>query len=72
MGYMNIWSNDELNYLMSHQELSDVQIGAKLNRTPYSVREKRRRIKHGLDFPGCNDDCFNCIYPDCLKPYRLF
>lgn len=22
-------------------------------------------------FKGCNDDCFNCKYSDCLKPSRL-
>ena len=22
-------------------------------------------------FKGCNDDCFNCRYSDCLKPSRL-
>ena len=19
-------------------------------------------------FKGCNEDCFNCVYPDCYKP----
>jgi hypothetical protein len=21
-----------------------------------------------MKFHGCNDDCFNCPYPDCYKP----
>ena len=26
------------------------------------------RYKKGFEFKGCNEDCFNCSYPDCMKP----
>lgn len=26
------------------------------------------RYKKGLEYRGCDEDCFNCPYPDCLKP----
>lgn len=29
--------------------------------------KKQKRVK----FNGCNEDCLNCPYPDCLKPARL-
>jgi hypothetical protein len=30
------------------------------------------RCKKELEFRGCNDDCFNCTYPDCRKPsYKM-
>lgn len=33
------------------------------------VRKKERTPRiNGSKFKGCNDDCFNCIYPDCYKP----
>lgn len=72
MGMMNIWTNDELNYLAAHNFMTDAEIGERLNRSAYAVREKRRRISKGYDFPGCDDDCFNCKFPDCMKPERLF
>jgi hypothetical protein len=25
-------------------------------------------LKLGRKFHGCNEDCFNCPYPDCYKP----
>lgn len=25
------------------------------------------RYKKGMEFKGCDEDCFNCPYPDCLK-----
>lgn len=39
-------------------------------------RHKVYYIRHQLcqkggSFKGCDDDCFNCPYPDCLKPYSL-
>ena len=72
MGVTNIWTNEELNFLSSHEGMSDAEIGKYLNRSAYSVHDKRRRVRKGYDFPGCDDDCFNCKFPDCLKPERLF
>lgn len=28
------------------------------------------RPKLGQEFRGCDEDCLNCAYPDCLKPSR--
>lgn len=41
-----------------------------------NCREKayhqRAKLSHNgflrTKFKGCNEDCFNCPYPDCLKP----
>lgn len=29
---------------------------------------KLGRTKGAINFKGCNEDCFNCPYPDCYKP----
>jgi hypothetical protein len=26
------------------------------------------RPRKGYKYQGCNEDCFNCPYPDCYKP----
>lgn len=39
--------------------------------TEDEVRERRRKIFKTV-YHGCNEDCFNCEYPDCLKPYSEF
>lgn len=26
------------------------------------------RPRKGYKYQGCNEDCFNCSYPDCYKP----
>lgn len=31
-----------------------------------NTQKKRIFIKRG----GCNEDCFNCKYPDCYKPAK--
>ena len=28
------------------------------------------RYKKGFEYKGCNEDCLNCPYPDCVKPAR--
>lgn len=28
------------------------------------------RYKKGFEYKGCNEDCFNCSYPDCMKPVQ--
>lgn len=30
------------------------------------------RGRHTRKWYGCDDDCENCIYPDCYKPYSEF
>ena len=29
---------------------------------------RRKYNKHKVKFKGCDEDCENCPYPDCLKP----
>ena len=26
------------------------------------------RPRKGYEYQGCNEDCLNCPYPDCVKP----
>ena len=30
------------------------------------MKNRRKKLFH-----GCDEDCFNCIYPDCYKPQYL-
>lgn len=36
----------------------------------YSQRRllREKGAKRRVVFKGCDEDCFNCTYPDCLKP----
>ncbi len=34
----------------------------------YIQKTKENRLKKSARFMGCNEDCFNCPYPDCRKP----
>lgn len=31
-------------------------------------KEGKLKEKSAVRFKGCDEDCFNCPYPDCLKP----
>ena len=38
----------------------------------YIQKTKENRLKKSPRFMGCDEDCFNCPYPDCRKPgYKM-
>lgn len=37
----------------------------------YLQNAKEKRLRNSKKFTGCDEDCFNCPYPDCRKPAQL-
>jgi len=69
------WRKHEDDYLIAHQEQSNVEIAKALGRTRQSVVDRKSYLglrRNREPFKGCNDDCFNCVYDDCIKPDKEF
>lgn len=69
---MRDWSPDEIVLIkqLFYAGTSIEKIAVEVQRPSSTVRHYC--ATHGLKkFTGCDEDCFNCEYPDCMKPAYL-
>lgn len=72
------WTLEEIAILTEGYKtgMSGQSISEKVGRTEIAVRNKAKRIgifkRSRSKYHGCSQDCFNCPYYDCLRPYRAF
>lgn len=66
----NQQANNEVRYLQDRYLKVD-RLSKLMRVSEDEVRERRRKVLKAV-YHGCEEDCFNCEYPDCLKPYSEF
>lgn len=57
---------DEMKGECRDNTTSTSETSTTIHRDTYKQARKRKR------YHGCNEDCENCEYYDCLKPYKDF
>lgn len=72
------WTEEEMRYLVTNAKVMKWKdIADHLGRTVSNCHETYKRylnkenipIKQtAWDYKGCDEDCFNCVYEDCIKP----
>ena len=64
------WDERDIYYLTKYyHKFSLADIAEFLGRTPDAVYTKASLLGLIEKWEGCDNDCLNCKYPDCIKPY---
>lgn len=70
---INYWTPEEDKLLkeLYQTEMTVKEIAERLGRSKHAVTHRVHTVggkrNNRAVFNGCNEDCFNCPYPDCLK-----
>jgi len=67
------WTHEEDDFIRANPNMSNKKLAEALDRKETSVANRKCYIgatvkRNKEKWKGCDDDCFNCKYQDCIKP----